>query len=177
MADHQVDRFAASYRRSSSGELVLLDDPQTSEYRQPAKFIGGGGGLVSTALDYLRFCEMVRLGGELDGARILAPRTIDLMLQNHLPGGKDIASLDKNLWQERGNVGVGYGLGFATVFDPVQSGTIADHDVYWSGFHSTLFWVDREAGLSVVFMVQFMPPRTYDFRGPLRSLVYSSITE
>lgn len=177
VSDAQVDRLAAAYVRNEAGELKLFEDPQQSIYRKPATFCSGGGGLVSTTPDYFRFCEMIRLGGELEGARILSPRTIRLMLSNHLPGGADIASLDKNLWQERGNEGVGYGLGFATVFDPVKSGTIADHDVYWSGFHNTLFWIDRAAGLSVIFMVQFLPTRIYDFRGPLRSLVYSSLAD
>ena len=96
------------------------------------------------------------------------------MMASHLPGGAGIATMSRNLFDERGNEGVGYGLGFATT-DPVTSGTLADRDVFWGGFHCTLFWVDAVADLSVVFMTQFMPARVRDFRGPLRSLVYSAI--
>lgn len=175
--DGKADRFAASYRRGRDGRLVLFDDPETSAYRAVPEFCSGGGGLVGTTPDYFRFCEMIRRGGELDGERILSPRAVRLMTTNHLPGGADIAGMSRNLFQERGNDGVGYGLGFAMTFDPVKSGTLADNDVFWAGFHCTLFWVDPIADLSVVFMTQFMPARVYDFRGPLRSLVYSSLAD
>lgn len=175
--EDKVSRFAASYRRGEDGKITLFDDPEASVYLKKPVFCSGGGGLVGTAPDYFRFLEMIRREGELDGARILSPRAVRLMRVNHLPGNRDIASMSEGLFVERGNEGVGYGLGFAMTFDPVKSGTLADNDVYWGGLHSTLFWIDPVADLTVVFMVQLFPARTYDFRGPLRSLIYSSLAD
>lgn len=175
--DEKLNQFSASYRPGRDQQIVLHDDPETSVYRKKPVFSSGGGGLVGTASDYFRFCEMIRRGGELDGVRVLSPRTVRMMCANHLPDGRDIASMSEGLFVERGNDGVGYGLGFATTFDPIKSGSLADNDVFWGGLHSTLFWIDPVADLTVVFMTQLFPARTYDFRGPLRSLVYSALTE
>ena len=97
--------------------MKLQDDPATSPYLAPPKLLSGGGGLVGTAADYLRFATMLINGGELDGARILAPKTVDLMASNHLPGGQDLTELSRSLFSESTNAGVGFGLGFAVVFD------------------------------------------------------------
>src|SRR4029077_13630499 len=86
------DRFAANYRREADKTLKLIDDPERSNYLKEPTFFSGGGGLTGTTADYLRFCEMLRRGGELDGARILGPRTIELMRLNHLVGGKDLSA-------------------------------------------------------------------------------------
>ena len=86
MPDEKVHRFAACYRRDAGKKLVLIDDPQRSGYRKEPSFLSGGGGLVSTTTDYLRFCQMLLAGGELDGVRILGRKTIELMTSNHLPG-------------------------------------------------------------------------------------------
>ena len=88
--DASIDRFAALYRRDRAKRLVLSDDPLTSAYRTHPEFLSGGGGLVSTAADYLRFCRMLAGGGAVDGVRVLAPRTVELMRTNHLPGGGDL---------------------------------------------------------------------------------------
>ncbi len=84
------DRFAANYRRAADKTLQLIDDPEHEHYLNEPTFFSGGGGLTGTTADYLRFCEMLRRGGELDGARILGPRTIELMHRNHLTDGKDL---------------------------------------------------------------------------------------
>ena len=120
---------------------------------------------------------MIRRGGELDGARILGPRTIQLMRRNHLKDGKDLTQMAIGGFSETANEGVGFGLGFATTLDTVKSGSIAAGDFYWGGAASTIFWVDQKEDLAVVFMTQLMPSGAFNFRGQLKSIVYSSIVE
>lgn len=173
----KAGRFAAGYRREADKSLQLIDDPETSDYLRPPKFFSGGGGLVGTSADYMRFCEMLRRGGELDGERILGPRTIELMHRNHLKGGKDLTEMAIGSFSETANEGVGFGLGFAVTLDSVQSGSIAAGDYYWGGAASTIFWVDPKEELSVVFMTQVIPSGAFNFRGQLKSLIYSAIVE
>jgi CubicO group peptidase (beta-lactamase class C family) len=173
----KVHRFAANYQRNPDKTTTLMDDPTTSPYTRPPTFVSGGGGLTGTLADYARFCEMLRRGGELEGHRIIGPRTLDLMRRNHLPGGKDLAALDVELLTLYGNVGVGFGLGFASTIDQVATGALTRHDFYWGGAASTVFWVDPVEDLWVIFMTQLMPSASFDFRGQLRSLVYSAITD
>jgi CubicO group peptidase (beta-lactamase class C family) len=170
-------RFAALYKRTPDNKAELLDDPAKSEHLLHPQFCSGGGGLVGTIDDYFRFAEMLRNDGEYAGARILAPRTVRLMLANHLPGNRDIATMSQGLLVEQGNEGVGFGLGIATTFDPIASGSIADGDAYWGGVGSQVFWIDRKAELTVIFLTQVTPPRSYDFRGQLRNIVYSSLID
>ncbi len=177
VAPDDVGRFAANYARNPDKTTTLLDDPTTSAFTRPPAFASGGGGLTGTMADYVRFCEMLRRGGELDGHRIIGPRTLDLMRMNHLPGGKDLASLDVDLLTLYGNVGVGFGLGFASTIDQVATGALTRGDFYWGGAASTVFWVDAIEDLWVIFMTQLMPSISFDFRGQLRSLVYSAIVD
>lgn len=173
----KAHRFAASYQRNPDKTTTLLDDPTTSIYLQPPAFVSGGGGLAGTVADYTRFCEMLRRGGELDGHRIIGPRTLELMRMNHLPGGLDLASHDVELLARYGSAGVGFGLGFASTIDQITTGSLGGHDYYWGGAASTVFWVDPVDDLWVVFATQLMPSVSFDFRGQLRSLVYSAISE
>lgn len=177
VAAEKAHRFAANYQRNLDKTTTLLDDPATSAYLRPPTFVSGGGGLTGTVADYTRFCEMLRRGGELDGHRIIGPRTLAFMRRNHLPGGKDLASLDVELLDPYGSVGVGFGLGFASTIDQVTTGALPQHDFYWGGAASTVFWVDPVEDLWVVFATQLMPSVTFDFRGQLRSLVYSAISD
>ena len=177
VAPEKQSRFAANYARQPDKTTTLLDDPATSAFLHPPAFVSGGGGLTGTAADYSRFCEMLRRKGEVDGQRIIGPRTLDLMTMNHLPGGKDLASLDVDLQTLYGNVGVGFGLGFASTIDQVATGALTRGDYYWGGAASTVFWVDPIEDLWVIFMTQLMPSGTFDFRGQMRSLVYSAIID
>jgi CubicO group peptidase (beta-lactamase class C family) len=177
VAPEKAHRFAANYSRNADKTTTLLDDPATSVYLRPPTFVSGGGGLAGTLADYTRFCEMLRRGGEFDGHRVIGPRTLDLMRQNHLPGGKDLEMLDVELLTSYGATGVGFGLGFASTIDQVRAGTLARGDFYWGGAASTVFWVDHQEDLWVVFMTQLMPSVSFDFRGQLRSLIYSAIVD
>ena len=178
--DEKLDRFAACYWRGARGgkELLLWDDPETSGYREPPVYVGGGGGLVSTAADYLRFCRMLVQGGELDGTRILGPRTIDWMTRNHLPGGRPLSELSRSLFSEVATAGMGFGLGFSVVDDPVRAGLPASRGTYaWGGAASTIFWIDPVEELIVIFLTQFFPSQVFNFRGQLQSIVYPAILE
>jgi CubicO group peptidase (beta-lactamase class C family) len=176
--DDQRSRFAACYDAVLGGKMKLQDDPQKSPYLEPPKLLSGGGGLVGTAADYLRFANMLLNRGELDGARILAPKTVDLMASNHLPGGGDLTEMSRSLFSESTNAGVGFGLGFAVVFDPPQTLIPCSlGEFYWGGAASTAFWVDPLEDVTAVFMTQLLPSSTYPIRRELRTLVYSALME
>jgi CubicO group peptidase (beta-lactamase class C family) len=177
VAPEKVDRFAANYQRRPDKTLALVDDPRSSTYLREPTFFSGGGGLTGTTADYLRFCEMLRRGGELDGARILGPRTIKLMTKNHLAGGKDLTQMALGAFSETANEGVGFGLGFAMTLSEVETGALGEGDYYWGGAASTIFWVDPAEDLVVIFMTQLMPSATFNFRGQLKSIIYSAIVD
>jgi CubicO group peptidase (beta-lactamase class C family) len=169
------ERFASCYQRDPDKSLVLQDDARDSEYRDRS-FYGGGGGLVSTIGDYYRFCQMLRNGGELNGARLLGPRTLELMTRNHLPGGVDLSQVARGSFSETSYEGIGFGLGFGVRMDAVRNATLGTAgEFHWGGMASTLFWVDPTEDLVVLFMTQMMPSGTFNFRGQLHSIVYSSI--
>jgi CubicO group peptidase (beta-lactamase class C family) len=175
--DHKA-RFGACYNAKPGGKMELQDDPETSPYLGPPKLESGGGGLVSTAADYLRFANMLVNEGELDGARILAPKTVRLMATNHLPGDKDLTELSRSLFSESTNAGVGFGLGFAVVFDPPKTLVpCSKGEFYWGGAASTAFWVDPVEKVTAVFMTQLLPSSTWPIRRELRTLVYSALME
>ena len=177
VAPRKADRFAANYERQADKSLKLIDDPERSNYLKQPTFFSGGGGLTGTTADYLRFCEMLRRGGELDGVRILGPRTIELMHLNHLAGGKDLSAMAIGAFSETAYEGVGFGLGFAMTLGQVEAGALGGGDYYWGGAASTIFWVDPKEDMVVIFMTQLMPSATFNFRGQLRNIIYSAIVE
>jgi CubicO group peptidase (beta-lactamase class C family) len=175
----KVARFAACYRRDASKNLVLVDDPQRSGYREQPSFLSGGGGLVSTTDDYLRFCQMLLNGGELDGVRILGRKTVELMASNHLPGDGDLQSVAlPGGYGEVGFAGMGFGLTVAVAKAPTATQVIGSPGEYmWGGAASTIFWVDPVEDLTVVFMTQLLPSGTFNFRSQLKTLVYPAIID
>jgi CubicO group peptidase (beta-lactamase class C family) len=178
----KVDRLTDCYTlapgsTAEQGTRILYDRGAASAWSKPPKLVSGGGGLVSTALDYHRFCTMLLNGGELDGARIVGRKTIELMTLNHLPGGSDLATLSKSLFSETTNAGTGFGLGFAVTIDVARSmipGSVGEY--YWGGMFSTAFFVDPVEQLSMVFMTQMMPSNLYPIRRELKTLIYSALT-
>ena len=173
----QADRFAACYARGADRALRLFDDPAKSAYLKAPAFFSGGSGLVSTLSDYHRFCEMLRRGGELDGARIIGARTLALMTRNHLPGDVDLAALAIDSFSETVPAGVGFGLGFAMTMDGVRAASPSQGEFYWGGAASTIFWVDPVEDMTVIFNTQLIPSSTYNFRGQLRNLIYAAIED
>ncbi len=172
------DRFATNYSRRRDKSLKVEDDPETSPYCGDVTFFSGGGGLVSTADDYARFCQMLLNGGELKGARILGRKTIELMTLNHLPDGKDLSDCAVGAFGETPYAGQGFGLGFSVVQDLARGQAIGSIGEFaWGGAASTVFWVDPAEELFVVFLTQLMPSQTFDFRGQLKRLIYPAIID
>jgi CubicO group peptidase (beta-lactamase class C family) len=173
----QAGRLAACYAAGPDG-IRLSDDPASSPYLSPPRFLSGGGGLVSTADDYLKFCRMLISGGELDGRRLVSRKTLELMAANHLPGGRDLGSMSRSLFSEATNEGVGFGLGFAVTLDPARTllpGSAGD--LFWGGAAGTYFWVDPREELIVVFMTQALGGENQRLRRELRTLVYSAFVD
>ena len=175
VAPDKVHRLASCYERDAAKKLVCNDDGQASQFRD-REFYSGGGGLLSTVGDYFRFCQMLLQGGTLDGVRILGSRTLDYMTANHLPGDVDLEQYAMGSFSETEYEGVGFGLGFANKMDPVKNGNLASlGSFFWGGLASTLFWVDPEEELVVIFMTQLMPSSTFNLRGQLESMVYAAL--
>jgi CubicO group peptidase (beta-lactamase class C family) len=185
MAADKAHRLTACYaagvlgsKAVRAGPPPLQDDPEKSPYRTPTDFPSGGGGLTSTMADYMRFARMLLNGGELDGVRLLSPKTLQLMTANHLPGGKDLTQMSKSLFSEATYAGVGFGLGFGVTVDPAATMIPGSKgDFFWGGAASTFFWVDPVEDMAVVFMTQLLPSSAYPVRRELRTLVYSAFTE
>ena len=168
-------RFADCYVKSAAGKL---EPAPPVDFSKPPRAPSGGGGLVSTAADYLRFCELLRRGGELDGVRLLGPKTLRLMRANHLPGGRDLADISISMFSEAMFQGVGFGLGFAMTTDPVRCGVVSSPgEFWWGGMASTAFWVDPVEDICVVFLTQLIPSSTYPIRRELRTLINAAIVE
>ncbi|MBL4682413.1 MAG: serine hydrolase [Pseudomonadales bacterium] len=173
----KIERFAANYERLPDKSLKLIDDPKDSTYFGDQKFFSGGGGLLSTSHDYALFCKMLLGGGALDGHRLLGSRTLKLMTMNHLREGKTLMDLAVGAFSETAYDGVGFGLGFASTLSQTERGVLGCGDFYWGGAASTIFWVDPIENMYVIFMTQLMPSTTFNFRGQLKNIIYSAITD
>ncbi|MEO9463826.1 MAG: serine hydrolase, partial [Marinomonas sp.] len=139
-----------------------------------ASMYSGGGGLVGTIDDYMRFAEMLRRGGALGDVRLLSPRTVRFMMSNHLGG--DIASMGPQSFAEQPMDGMGFGLGGAVVLDPGRARSIGSvGDFSWGGMASTFFWIDPVEELSVVFFTQLSPSSSYPTRPQLKALVHGAL--
>jgi len=175
------ERFAANYQAGPSsanggGKLELIDDPGKSRYLKPRKVNSGGGGLVSTAADYLRFCKFMLNKGELDGVRLLGRKTVELMTMNHLKG--DMADMGMPRFSESTYYGIGFGLGFSVTIDPAKAHILGTPGEYaWGGAASTAFWCDPKEDMAVVLLTQLMPSSTYPIRRELRVLTYQAIVD
>lgn len=143
---------------------------------RPPAMLSGGGGLASTADDYLRFAHMLVNGGELDGVRLLSPRTLSFMTSNHLPGGKDLNQMGQATFAEVAMEGTGFGLGFSVLLDPAANqGPGSPGTFAWGGAASTAFWVDPVEDVAVVFMTQLLPSNTYPLRRHLQAGVAQAL--
>ncbi len=174
------DRLAACYMPKQGGGLMVQDPPNSSRFAAPPALESGGGGLVSTAHDYLRFCRMMLNGGALDGVQILSPKTVAMFSMNFLPGNKDLASLaPPGLFSEAGYAGIGFSLGCGVTMDMTRTrlpGSAGEY--FWGGAASTAFWIDPKEDLAVVFMTQVLgSDARLTLRRDLRTLVYSAMTE
>ena len=196
VAREKHDRFAACYAPLTGGDLsgigklpsgeetarrggLKLQDPaEGSRFLEPATLYAGGGGLTASMRDYARFCQMLMNGGVLDGARILSPKTIGYMRKNHLPDNRDMAGMGQPVWSETTYDGIGFGLGWAVVIDPVKARFVTSAgEHHWGGAASTFFWMDPEEELYVILLTQLMPSSTYPIRRELRQRVYQALVD
>jgi len=152
----------------SNSQTLDVADPRLSEaFLQGGYFASGGAGLVSSTSDYLRFSQMLLNGGELDGTRLLSPRTIEHMRRNH------VAGLDTRGLLSAG----GFGLGVAVTLEPGISGEIGSPGSYgWGGAAGTRFWIDPEEELIAIFMTQSVPHQT-QLGDQFRTLVYQALVD
>jgi CubicO group peptidase (beta-lactamase class C family) len=177
VAAPELDRLAALYLPNPRGGLqrsTALGDAVT----RPATYLSGGGGLVSTAADYHRFTQLLARGGELDGVRLLSPRTVAYMTRNHLPGGVDLEAFGRPVFAESTVRGVGFGLGVSTVVDPsAVRGLTSTGEYGWGGLASTAFYFDPVEEVTAMFFTQLVPSSTYPIRSQLRTLVMQAVVD
>ena len=197
VADANREHFAALYGPQSGADMssvgktpgpgiappkptgikVLEGTGKSRFYDDPALY-SGGGGLTGSIGDYGLFCQMLLNGGELNGHRLLSPKTMQYMLLNHLPDGKDMSAMGQPVWSETSYDGIGFGLGFAIVLDPAKAQILTSAgEAHWGGAASTYFWIDPEENLYAVFFTQLMPSSTWPLRRELRTLVYQSLLD
>jgi CubicO group peptidase (beta-lactamase class C family) len=171
-------RLAALYAPDPQTGRASRFDQMGDAALRPPDALAGGGGLVSTASDYLRFARMLLGRGELEGVRLLGPRTVAYMASNHLPGGADLEAFGRPLFAETSFEGVGFGLGFSVVQDPVAGKSPSSRGEFgWGGAASTAFWVDPVERLCVLFFTQLLPSSTHPIRPQLHQLVHQALVD
>ena len=177
--EDKLSRFPACYAKDAeSGDTVLYDGAGAASkmYTAQPKLLNAGGGLVSTLHDYHRFALMLLGGGELDGARLLSPKTIEFMTVNHLPGNKTIIDMGDKTFAEGRMEGNGFCLLGSVLMDlaafgqPGSEGTFA-----WGGLASTYFWIDPVEQMIAIQMTQLVPSSTYPIRTQFQQLAYAAI--
>ena len=179
-APQEVNRLTSCYMPREGGGIKVQDDAASSTYATPPKLESGGGGLLSTAHDYMRFCRMMLHGGTLDGVQILSPKTVALFSLNHLPDNRELAEMaPPGNFSESGYSGVGFSIGCGVNINVAKTrlpGTPGEY--FWGGAASTAFWIDPKEELTVVFMTQVLASEArLTLRRDLRTLVYSAMTE
>ncbi len=178
--EDKLGRLSTCYMPKEGGGIQVQDDAGKSMFAAPPKLESGGGGLLSTAHDYLRFCRMMLNGGTLDGVQILSPKTVALFSLNHLPGNQELAQMaPPGLFSEAGYAGIGFSIGCGVNINVARTrlpGTLGEY--FWGGAASTAFWIDPKEDLTVVFMTQVIgSDARLTLRRDLRTLVYSAMTE
>jgi CubicO group peptidase (beta-lactamase class C family) len=174
----QTGRLASCHALTASDPLVEVDSAAASTFSTHPTFLSGGGGLVSTAADYLRFAHMLLNGGELDGARVLGRKTVEYMTLNHLPTGGDLASMGQPVFAETSYEGIGFGLGFAVMLDPARAAVVGSAGEFaWGGAASTMFWVDPREELVGMLLTQLIPSSAYPLRREMKALTYQALVD
>jgi CubicO group peptidase (beta-lactamase class C family) len=165
--EDKVGRFAANYGPAEGGGIQVIDAPSSSDYLNPGRVPSGGGGLVSTMGDYMRFAQMLLNKGELDGVRLLGRKTIGWMTVNHLPP-------NVYTWDDPRS---GFGLGFGVCISLAgrNIGSLGRYD--WGGAATTRFWVDPQEALIGLFMTQFMPSGHYPIQDEFEVLTYQALVD
>ena len=164
----KYDRLAAVYGPAKNGGIEQIEPLENSPYKRPKRWFSGGGGLVSTTADYYRFAQMILNRGILEGVRLLSPKTVELMLLNHLPKG--VEKLDEP-W-------CGFGLGGAVIIDVAGSQMLNSAGSWgWGGAANTWFQLDPQEGISMILMTQYMPGFDLPIAKDFSNLVYQALVE
>ncbi|HET6326526.1 MAG TPA: serine hydrolase domain-containing protein [Planctomycetaceae bacterium] len=171
IADEKLNRFSTAYARGAKMGLRVIDSPATSRYRKQPRFFSGGGGLLSTARDYCRFCQMLLNGGELDGVRLLRPDTVAQMTSNQLP--KEAMPIRLGGFPLSGH---GFGLGVMVRQQGPSGPARADGEYSWSGAASTYFWVVPKPQL-IIIILQQIEPLDISLQLQLKPVIYSAISD
>ena len=175
--DERRERFTTNHL-FFGGTTSVMDPWDRSLYHRRPPMLSGGGGLVSTMADYHRFARMLERGGELDGVRLLGPRTVAYMASNHLPGGRDLNAMEQVGFAEVAMEGMGFGLGFSVTLSAQENGAIGSAGEYgWGGAASTAFRIDPAEELSWVFLTQLLPSSTYPIRRELQATIYQALVD
>lgn len=168
----KLGRFCTLYGKTLDSDFGVLDLPESSEYHPPVKLHAGGSGLVSTTSDYLKFAQCILNMGELNGVRLLGPKTVELMTSNHLTPDLLPIAFEGAVPM----LGTGFGLGFSVTLDVAQNavmGSVGDHG--WGGYAETFFWIDPKESLIALLMSQYLPSQTYPIRKEFRTAVYQAL--
>ncbi|OUD02131.1 serine hydrolase domain-containing protein [Streptomyces swartbergensis] len=176
VTDEQAPRLSEMYGEKEGGGIERIAGLPLRGGRP--RFLSGSGGMVASAHDYHRFMEFLRRRGELDGVRLLAPRTVDLMTRNHLPGNADLRAFgSRPAHDEPGNDGLGFGLNVSVVIDPSRTQAPSGLGAYgWSGVATTTFWVDPGRDLTVQFMTQVRPRTSHTIFRDLKKFVHEAVS-
>ena len=174
--EEKLDKLATVYGASVNGGIAPLDNPMVNRQTRPHTLFSGGGGLVSSASDYMSFCQMLLNGGILGDARLLAPKTVEMMRSNHLTDDLKPFAVGQSMSSD--TKGCGFGLGFRVVMDIAQHGIIGSNGIYsWGGAASTVFWIDPAEELIAILLTQFMPSSHYPLRRQFQIATYQALIE
>ena len=170
--EDKIHRFGTLQIKDAEGKLTVIDRPQTSDFSNDVTFFSGGGGLVSSAMDYLHYSQMMLNGGELNGVRMLSPTTIELMTRDQL--SKEMRLRYDPRPGIMGDVSFGLGFGITVKSPRIRSGSKGMYR--WAGIAGTDFWIEPKEDLPAMVLVQMMgyPPA---LRNEFKTLVYQAITE
>lgn len=165
-----LSRFAVTYGPKPGGGLDVVDATHSSRFARPTHRPSGGGGLLSTTGDYLRFAQLLLNKGELAGVRLLGRKTVELMTVNHLPDGIYV--------NNDTSAGLGFGLGVSVLLNLGKGQTLGSVGNYgWGGAANTNFWIDPQEELIGILMIQFMPSGTYPVTDDFRILTYQALVD
>ncbi len=174
--EEKLGRLATAYVPSRGGGIAPHEGSITTRHRRPHTMFSGGAGLVSTAPDYMRFCRMLLNGGVLDGERLLAPKTVEMMLSRHLTDEQKPYVIDDRMVNY--TKGCTFGLGFNIVTDIAQHGIPGSNGMYgWFGAASCYFWIDPAEELIAILMTQFMPVTWYPLHREFQTATYQAMVE
>ncbi|MFT6752934.1 MAG: CubicO group peptidase (beta-lactamase class C family) [Candidatus Azotimanducaceae bacterium] len=168
----KIARLGTNHMRDKEGKLIVIETPEKSGFTGDVTFFSGGGGLVSTAMDYLIFSQMMLNNGSFNGHQVLGRKTIELMTTNQLSGGASAG-----FGEQPGVKGtVGFGLGFAVITDQPKTvlGSIGEYS--WGGAAGTIFWIDPKEELIGILMVQMMA-NPHDLRSQFKVLTDQAIID